>query len=31
MAFIVDGGGNVLAYAEALDVRDKDKRLFEEK
>jgi len=29
MAFIVDGGGNVLAYAEALDVRDKDQRLFE--
>ena len=29
MAFILDGGGNVLAYAEALDVRDKDQRLFE--
>jgi len=29
MAFIVDGGGNVLSYAEALDVKDKDQRLFE--
>lgn len=28
MAFIVSGG-NVVSYAEALDVRDKDQRLFE--
>ncbi len=28
MAFIVSGG-NVISYAEALDVRDKDQRLFE--
>ncbi len=28
MAFIVSGG-NVLSYAEALDVKDKDQRLFE--
>jgi len=29
MAFITDGGGNVISYAEALDVRDKDQRVFE--
>ncbi len=28
MAFIVSGG-NVLSYAEALDVKDKDQRIFE--
>jgi len=28
MAFIISGG-NVLSYAEALDVKDKDQRLFE--
>lgn len=28
MAFIISGG-NVVSYAEALDVRDKDQRLFE--
>lgn len=29
MAFITDGGGNVISYAEALDVKDKDQRVFE--
>ena len=29
MAFITDGGGNVVSYAEALDVKDKDQRVFE--
>ena len=29
MAFITSGG-TVLAYAEAVDVRDKDQRLFEQ-
>ena len=28
MAFIVSGG-DVVSYAEALDVRDKDQRVFE--
>lgn len=30
MAFILSGTGAVLAYAEAVDVRDKDQRLFEQ-
>ena len=29
MAFITDGGGNVINYAEANDVKDKDQRVFE--
>ena len=29
MAFITDGSGNVISYAEALDVKDKDQRIFE--
>jgi len=28
MAFVISGGA-VVTYAEALDVRDKDQRLFE--
>ena len=29
MAFITDGAGNVISYAEALDIKDKDQRIFE--
>ena len=29
MAFITDGAGDVTSYAEAVDVRDKDQRIFE--